>query len=61
MSKAPMLASAMFRFLFAQDFEQWCDCHLSDRELSEIRSTPLVKIANSPLSSFLAMANIPTI
>jgi len=52
-----VFATAGFRLLFEQDFEQWCDLKLSDEESREIRWIPLIKIPNSALHTFIAMAN----
>lgn len=56
-----IFASTVFLFAFQQEFEQWCDMRLTDRELAQIRATPLIRLSNSPIQSFLAMANIPSI
>lgn len=51
-------ATPMFRFLFQQDFEQWCDEYLDDSEIAKIVSLPLFKgRITSSLRSFMEMAN----
>lgn len=52
-----IFAPPVFRFLFQQDFEQWCDENLNDFQIAEIRSLPLVKPPMSALPLILGMVN----
>jgi hypothetical protein len=50
-------APAVCMLLFQQEFEQWCDMHLTDQQLAEIRGLPLVRLPNSHYHDFIALAN----
>jgi hypothetical protein len=55
-----ILAPPGFRFLFQQEFEQWCDENLTDPVLDRMArdSIRMVRLLDSRLSDFIAMANI---
>jgi hypothetical protein len=52
-----LYAGTTFLFFFAQEFEQWCDRNLTDKELNSIRSIPLIKWPLNTYTQVMEMVN----